>query len=263
MLVRNLLLALLLLASPLSAQVTITGMTLAGVAFALMLLVEHLVAWFDGDTGVTAGATFTWADQSGNGNDVTQSTANLQPSIVTTCQISLDCVYFDDDSSEIDYLSGAEWGLNLNTSGVTLFIVFDALTSASSNDFMLGQADGTGQGRNWVDIEGVGDNLATWIGGSALSGSSTISTSTTYIGTIAVGSGTTAAVDIYVNGGADESAATATAEAANGNMIIGSARDGLQSDPHNIMEICVYGSVLDATNRAAVRDALNTKWSVY
>ena len=123
----------LLLASPLFGQ-TISDMQLADVIVTEAVAgvdacddVADLVAWFDATTGVTTGATFTWADQSGNGNDVTQSTAVLQPSVTASCQNSLDCIYFDDDVAEIDFLSGTEWGIDLNTTGVTVFIVFDLL----------------------------------------------------------------------------------------------------------------------------------------
>jgi hypothetical protein len=43
----------------------------------------NLMFWLRGDLGVTAGATFTWADQSGNNRFVSQATAADQP-VVTT-----------------------------------------------------------------------------------------------------------------------------------------------------------------------------------
>jgi len=224
--------------------------------------VADLVAWFDATTGVTTGATFTWADQSGNGNDVTQSTAVFQPSVTTSCQNSLDCIAFDDDIAEADFLSGTEWGIDMNTTGLTVFIVFDLLTQSSS-DYLLGQEDGTGQGRTWVDLSADPFNLITYFGGGTHQGTTALSADTTYIATLAIGSGAAADVDIYVNGGSDEETDTDQGEASNGDMVVGSARDTTTSDPHNIMEICVYETVLGTTDREAVRDALNTKWSVY
>lgn len=41
--------------------------------------IAGLQLWAKNKTGVTTGATLTWADQSGNGNDLTQSVANAQP----------------------------------------------------------------------------------------------------------------------------------------------------------------------------------------
>lgn len=39
--------------------------------------------WLRGDLGVTAGATFTWADQSGNSRYASQSTAASQPTVTS------------------------------------------------------------------------------------------------------------------------------------------------------------------------------------
>ena len=267
-LTRKSLVPLLLLASPLFGQ-TISDMQLADVIVTEAAAgvdacddVADLVAWFDATTGVTTGATFTWADQSGNGNDVTQSTTVLQPSVTASCQNSLDCIYFDADVAEIDFLSGTEWGIDLNTTGAMVFIVTDLLT-ASNSDYLLGQADGTGQGRNWYDTSAAPNNVITYFGGATHQGTTELSSNTTYIIAFAIGSGAAADVDIYVNGGSDEETDTDQGEASNGDMMIGSARDGTLSDPHNIMEICVYETVLGTTDREAVRDALNTKWSVY
>tara|TARA_R110002111_G_scaffold234195_1_gene295239 strand:+ start:498 stop:1262 length:765 start_codon:yes stop_codon:yes gene_type:complete len=41
--------------------------------------IAGLQLWAKNKTGVTTGATLTWADQSGNGNDLTQAIANAQP----------------------------------------------------------------------------------------------------------------------------------------------------------------------------------------
>lgn len=40
--------------------------------------------WLRASVGVTTGATFTWADQSGKGHDATQSTAARQPTVGTS-----------------------------------------------------------------------------------------------------------------------------------------------------------------------------------
>lgn len=41
--------------------------------------IPNLALWLQADRGVTTGATFTWADQSGNGINYTQATAAKQP----------------------------------------------------------------------------------------------------------------------------------------------------------------------------------------
>ena len=43
----------------------------------------NLMFWLRGDAGITTGATFTWADQSGQGRNSVQSTAIDQPTVTT------------------------------------------------------------------------------------------------------------------------------------------------------------------------------------
>jgi len=43
----------------------------------------NLMFWLRGDAGITTGATFTWADQSGQSRNSTQSTAADQPTVTT------------------------------------------------------------------------------------------------------------------------------------------------------------------------------------
>jgi hypothetical protein len=43
----------------------------------------NLMFWLRGDAGITTGATFTWADQSGQGRNSVQSTAADQPTVTT------------------------------------------------------------------------------------------------------------------------------------------------------------------------------------
>ena len=43
----------------------------------------NLMFWLRGDAGITTGATFTWADQSGQGRNSVQATAGDQPTVTT------------------------------------------------------------------------------------------------------------------------------------------------------------------------------------
>lgn len=261
----------LLLASPALGQITLQNVTIADASINVDAGVSDcgdvadLLAWYDATTGVSEGATFTWADQSGNGNDVTQSTAIYQPAVSTSCQNSLDCINFDDDLTEVDFLQGSEWGLDVNTTGVTIFIIFDNLSGVLSSDNLLGQQAGTGSSRNFVTFTTSPDprEVRSYLGGGVHDGTSAIAANTTYLAILALGSGSSANMDIYVNGGSDENSDTDTGLASNGDMVVGASHTTTTSDPHYIMEICVYDTVLSQANREAVRDALNTKWSIY
>ncbi len=58
------------------------------------------VLWLKADVGATTGATFTWADQSGRGNDVTQNGASFKPTIVPNGLAGKTVLRFDDDRLE-------------------------------------------------------------------------------------------------------------------------------------------------------------------
>lgn len=64
----------------------------------------------DARVGVTEGATFTWADQSGNGNDATQTTAAAQPTAATNVMFG-DVVRFDgtDDALDVSFSTNGFW----------------------------------------------------------------------------------------------------------------------------------------------------------
>lgn len=60
--------------------------------------------WFKADAGVTesGGAVSAWADQSGNGNDITQATAGYQPTYVDDYRNGLPAIVFDGVDDYID-----------------------------------------------------------------------------------------------------------------------------------------------------------------
>jgi hypothetical protein len=47
-------------------------------------MIPGAVGWWRADLGVTTGSTFTWADQSGAGNNLSQATGGLQPSFTAS-----------------------------------------------------------------------------------------------------------------------------------------------------------------------------------
>lgn len=58
----------------------------------------EIIAWWKADAGVTfdgSNRVSSWADQSGNGHDATQSTSGLKPLYVATCQNGRPCIRFD------------------------------------------------------------------------------------------------------------------------------------------------------------------------
>lgn len=74
---------------------------------------SNIEMWLKTDAGLTTdvGAT-DWEDQSGNGNDVTQTTDSLEPAVTSSWQNGLDGVAPDGTDDEMDFTS------NITASGV-------------------------------------------------------------------------------------------------------------------------------------------------
>lgn len=96
----------------------------------------HLMLWLKGDAGVTTGATFTWADQSGHGRSGVQSTAAAQPAVTTAA------------ADYMNYNPGLkfvanQWlitGSSINTAGTTaneVYLVYK-MAPSTPDGFVLG-----------------------------------------------------------------------------------------------------------------------------
>ena len=96
----------------------------------------NLMFWLRGDLGVTTGATFTWADQSGNNRYVSQSTAADQP-VVTTA--TADYMNYNPGIKVV----ADEWLImngGLNTAGTTaneVYLVYK-MAKGSADGMVLG-----------------------------------------------------------------------------------------------------------------------------
>lgn len=86
--------------------------------------------WYRADTGVTTGATMTWADQSGNNVNVTQTTAGNQPvyNSATNLINFNPKVTFDGGN---DRLSNATGGVNFGTGAYTVYYVASNTATAT------------------------------------------------------------------------------------------------------------------------------------
>lgn len=109
-----------------------------------------LVLWLRADLGVTTGSTFTWADQSGQGNSFTQSTSAAQPTTSTNAVNNQSAVVFGTGATS-SYLT-ANSHLLTSVSGATvaeriIVVQFNTATNASGgrayigNDWLAGGND--------------------------------------------------------------------------------------------------------------------------
>src|SRR5262245_29682685 len=88
---------------------------------AALTITNNLQLWFRADAGVTTNGTgnvSAWADQSGNGNNVTNTTAANQPLWLDNTLNGLPVVRFDGANDELSSLSN----VNL-TNGLSIFII--------------------------------------------------------------------------------------------------------------------------------------------
>ncbi|MEM7127834.1 MAG: LamG-like jellyroll fold domain-containing protein [Chloroflexota bacterium] len=140
-------------------------------------------------------------------------------------------------------------------SAMAWFNVADLATTR----YILQQEDGSGNtGRSWLYVAANG-KLATFLGGSRLPGSSTVSTGQWHHAAVTYDGKT---LSLYLNGQL-ESSQERTLEASDGNMLIGSHKSFNPKFKGSIDEVAIYRrSLLESQIYAAARQPLSTITSV-
>ena len=89
----------------------------------------NLMFWLRGDAGITTGATFTWADQSGQGRNSIQSTAIDQPTVTTA---TTDFMNYNPGIKVVadQWLIMANGLNNAGTTAKEIFLVYKELAGA-------------------------------------------------------------------------------------------------------------------------------------
>ena len=115
--------------------------------------------WMDASAGVTesGGSVSAWADQSGNGNDFSQSSGSLQPTYDATGLNSLPTIIFNNK----ELVSGV---LSSSISNVTVYCVWK-MDTVYNGATILGQTSGANNKRFfWYD---PADSIYYWDGGTS------------------------------------------------------------------------------------------------
>ncbi|GEM_PF-4150300 len=114
----------------------------------------NLNLWFKADAGITiATGVSNWADQSGNGNDVSQATGGDQPTVSPGALNGNDMLLFDGANHFLSRVDG--WYTR------DYFIVLDpnqTYTSASGDDYVIGVNGADFGGMGFGAITGIVDN---------------------------------------------------------------------------------------------------------
>jgi hypothetical protein len=215
---------------------------------------SNLELWLEADAGVTtaSGSVSAWADQSGNGHDAAQVTAGYQPSHVSGQLNGQPVVCFDATDDRLVS------GLTLDPAAGDLTVLAVARADTVNDGQILEQKDGTGTGRAILGYVSSSQRMGSAIGGSDSESASTYATGTPEVYGLEL-EGTTLA--FYRNGSGDGSA-TRTAEAADGQWLVGSNQDEdgsfLDGD---VAEIIVYGEALNNARRILVENYLQAKYN--
>src|ERR1019366_1858093 len=197
-------------------------------------LISGLAFRYRSDTGVTPGATFTWADISSNGHNATQSSGSLQPTLV--------------GSGGLHNLPYLQWGVNDALAAaysvvqpLEVFVVFTTTTPAS-NQYLLDS------GVNVLLVRLLSGNADVFVGVGVVGSS--------------VSAGAALILDAQLNGASssitlnDGSPVTGGARSANGSgtITIGSYGGGTGFGLLGAYyEIFAYNRVLSASERTLVK----------
>lgn len=247
-------------------------------------------AWYDAsDTSTitqSGGAVSQWNDKSGNGRNVTQSTAAAQPGTGAITQNGLNVLTFDGGDRLVaatasvwafmhdgtDCIYALVWQPGTTSDPNALYVPFGTNTSSSNSvGHSLWYDDRAAVPRN----NALNDSVTRGVTGTYVVdnvGTNAITANTFSVTTISSNpdaATASARSSIYVNLGSAIANNTYTGAVASGSnpaapLTIGSFGGGTFPLVGRIAEfIIVSGANATEANRVALRDYLNTKWAVY
>lgn len=231
------------------------------------------VFWVKSDAGtsstVNATAISSWNDQSGNGINVAQATANQQPSFATNVINGYPAIQFDNVSTTNDKLTAADNSLLDNTSGYTFFMVTRPQTLDGNARAIISKRTTVGVDQSFMhfyystnklytDIQTTNDRYNT---AAAFSANTNYLHTQQFDGTLAAGS----RCRTYVSGSLNITASETSTSVPDNNspLVIGStdASDGRPFGGY-IAEIIIYRTTLSTAERIIVENYLSAKYNI-
>ena len=219
------------------------------------LEISGLQLWLDANDSSTItlnGSTVSqWNDKSGNGYNVSQSTASNQPTYQSAVLNSKSVVRFDGSGDVLTNTTDTPVGGSTNR---TVFVVFNSNTGITAKyPLALGNSTSTGQTFGISQEIGVRVNSGYQIWTTSVD-------STHAIVTIILDGTSTTDLSAWKNG-SSLSAYTPSAQTINttSGILVGNGPSGgnLNGD---VAEIIVYNSALSTSDRESVESYLSTKW---
>ena len=210
--------------------------------------------------GANNGYVVTWYDQSGNSNDLTQSTASAQPQIYNGSAVLTD--------------SNGNYAITPDNSDDTLEVADMITGSTNRTDFVLGehgtatyrtfltnQSDTT-QGRAWSVLVDLSDKLRAATASSYALGNTVLTDSTVHVHTAMLDGSQVQDIDLWVDGTAQSetySNGTVTLNTGNGGgtLNVPKASEG----DLTLTELIRY-SAAKTTDRAAIESNISNYWTI-
>lgn len=252
--------------------------------------ISGLQLWLDADdsrtlysdtSGTTKATTdgtavALWVDKSGNGNNVSQSTASARPAIKSSFINGRNVLNFDGSNDTLTAPSSTATFKFLHSTGSTVFIVvqykatgtyrsyFTTATSSSNVGYIIYSPSDNTTYLPWI-AGGVGGSLVV----ANISAADYIDATKAYL--VCAASDPTNATAAnratgFKNGGAPYKNNTQTLAASSANstydLAIGSEGGAYYANVY-IAEILAYNSLLTASQRIQVETYLNNKWGLW
>jgi hypothetical protein len=245
---------------------------------------SSLAAWYDADaiTGLSNNdPVSTWADASGNGYDLTQ-TSTARPTYKTSTLNGLPVVEFDGSNDFLEASTAADWKFLHDSTGSSVFAVWKAGTTANPGVFYAlcdtgGRSTAIGYRLAYLDSSGFDDQfntqIARGVSGTLVVGNYTASgthaANAAYLVTsISDPSNGTAAArsSIRLNGGSSVANNSALNTPSTSNptaaLHLGCEQIAASFLLGYIAEVVICDTVLTSTNREKIEGYLAHKWGL-
>ncbi len=217
----------------------------------------NLGTWLRADLGVTTtgSGVSTWADQSTNGNDATQTTDGSRPPVTSDVINFNPSVTFDGGA---DFMESAY--NDDPTNDVSLFTVFNSDADGTDAQLLWSQQNGTGTGRSVQYINDNGASTGNFFGGTGQN-SSTGYTYQDWALSSYIYDHSATELDFFRNGLADGNFSV-TAEAADGTWRLGSNKNAGQFFDGEIPETAIYSDEVSASDRNKIESYLAIRYGL-
>jgi len=215
-----------------------------------------LVIWLRSDLGITIGTgVSTWADQSGNGNDVTQATGSKQPAYTASSAVfnNKPCLR-GDGVDDVLANTGTVWP----TSTLTVFAVLASVSGGTTGEWF---SDAQGGGNAPLHFYGAAETQ--WKRHSTGPELTLTSATKTIITYSVTGSGAGSIEKAYKNGGGTVTVNDAALAIVDRKLFIFDANTAtIFPRKYDLAEFMIYNRVLSASEQRKVERYLGKRYAI-